>query len=333
MKKTAIVGGILLLAGLIVAVAGYMLSGGDLSVVNGEVGPIYVNVGEDGGAVGFGSTGKGQPRNEPASVPAEYELVSYEYSADEVQLVDVSEDAANIFVEPSRDGKVHLSVAENQRRSYSVTCQGGVLRVVSELRSAPSAGGHWESAEVHLSLPDGVALDMENDAGNVSISGLGLLAAELDIDAGNIELSELAVESKLSLGCDAGNVVLSGVEAGVIYAENDAGNIVFAAVTARQIEAECSMGEIIAEDVTAGTLALENDCGNIQLKNVSARESMSLLCSLGNVSGMIRGSMDDYAIASDVDLGENNLPESTRGGIPLTVDVDCGNIDIEFTED
>jgi len=333
MKKTAIVGGILLLAGLVVALAGYVLSGGDLSVVNGDVGPIHVNVGTDGGAVGFGSTGKGERRDEPASVPAAYEPVSYEYSGDEVQLVDVSERAANIFVEPSRDGKVHLTLAENQRRSYSVTCQGGVLRVKCELRSAPSGGSHWESAEVHLSLPDGVALDIENDAGNVSISGLGLLAAELDIDAGNIELSELTVDGKLSLGCDAGNVKLSGVEAGVVYAENDAGNIVFDVVTARNMEAECSMGEIIAEDVTAGTLVLENDCGNIQLDGAAARESMSLNCSLGNVSGTLRGSMDDYAIASDVDLGENNLPESTRGGVTLTVDVDCGNIDIEFEED
>lgn len=314
MKKTAIIGGVVLLLGLVVALAGYVLSGGDLSVVNGTVGPLYVSMGTDGGAVGFGSTGKGERREESVPV-SDSDSVSYEYDTREVQTIDVEESAANIIVEPSRNGKVHLSVVENDRRSYSVTCKDGVLRVKSEVDSGvPLSFGDWDAAEVRLALPEGMTLDIENDAGNIRISEIDLAAAELDCDAGNIELTDVQVAGKLVIGCDAGNIVLDAVSAGYV-------------------EAECSMGEIVVENVNAGKLLVDNDCGNILLDGAAARESMSLNCSLGNVSGTIRGHMDDYAITSDVNLGENNLPDGTHGGVALQVDVDCGNIEIEFEED
>lgn len=295
MKKTAILGAVLLLAGLLAALVGFALSDGDLTVVNGKVGPFSVDVGNRHQVVGFGSTGKAEKWEE--RVPStNSESVSYDYDADEVTIIDVTESAANIVVEPSRDGDVHVTVEESSHRRYTLSCKDGVLRVKSKVSDdVKRIFGSWELAEVRLAIPAGTTLDVENDAGSIVVTAVDLLAAELACDAGNIELSDVKVAGKLVIDCDAGNVELSGVDAGAIRAETDA--------------------------------------GNIELDRVGAYGGMNFNCSLGDVSGTLRGHMDDYAIASDVDLGENNLPESTRGGVKLVVEVDCGNIEIEFEED
>lgn len=75
-----------------------------------------------------------------------------------------------------------------------------------------------------------------------------------------------------------------------------------------------------------------DDCGNIQLLDI-APSSLELQCDVGDISGSLAGRQSDYDIHASVDVGSCNLPTAQQtDGIPLTVRVDVGSIDLTFEE-
>ena len=79
-------------------------------------------------------------------------------------------------------------------------------------------------------------------------------------------------------------------------------------------------------------LSLETNCGNIRLSGI-APGSLKLQCDMGDISGSLAGQKSDYDIHTSVDVGSCNLPATQQtDGIPLTVRVDVGSIDLTFEE-
>ena len=92
------------------------------------------------------------------------------------------------------------------------------------------------------------------------------------------------------------------------------------------------------EDISLPTLSvtdqltLSTNGGDISFEQLSAANSFHVENKNGNITGMIAGSYDDYAITCTIKKGESNLPDEKDGGSKtLTAINNNGDIQIEFT--
>lgn len=91
-------------------------------------------------------------------------------------------------------------------------------------------------------------------------------------------------------------------------------------------------GNLLVQMPKGFDLSLETNCGNIRLSGI-APGSLELQCDVGDISGSLAGRKSDYDIHTSVDVGSCNLPATQQtDGIPLTVRVDVGSIDLTFKE-
>lgn len=91
-------------------------------------------------------------------------------------------------------------------------------------------------------------------------------------------------------------------------------------------------GDLLVQIPEGFDLSLDTNCGNIRLSGIVPR-SLELQCDVGDISGFLAGGQADYDIHTSVDVGSCNLPATQQtDGIPLTVRVDVGSIDLTFEE-
>ena len=91
-------------------------------------------------------------------------------------------------------------------------------------------------------------------------------------------------------------------------------------------------GDLLVQVPEGFDLFLDANYGNIQLSGIAPR-SLELQCDMGDISGSLAGRKSDYDIHASVDVGSCNLPATQQtDGIPLTVRVDVGSIDLTFEE-
>ena len=91
-------------------------------------------------------------------------------------------------------------------------------------------------------------------------------------------------------------------------------------------------GDLLVQIPEGFDLSLDTNCGNIRLSGIAPR-SLELQCDVGDISGFLAGGQADYDIHTSVDVGSCNLPATQQtDGIPLTVRVDVGSIDLTFEE-
>ena len=91
-------------------------------------------------------------------------------------------------------------------------------------------------------------------------------------------------------------------------------------------------GDLLVRVPEGFDLFLDANYGNIRLSGIAPR-SLELQCDVGDISGSLAGGQADYDIHTSVDVGSCNLPATQQtDGIPLTVRVDVGSIDLTFEE-
>ena len=91
-------------------------------------------------------------------------------------------------------------------------------------------------------------------------------------------------------------------------------------------------GDLLVQVPEGFDLFLDANYGNIQISGIAPR-SLELQCDVGDISGFLAGGQSDYDIHTSVDVGSCNLPATQQtDGIPLTVRVDVGSIDLTFEE-
>jgi len=99
-----------------------------------------------------------------------------------------------------------------------------------------------------------------------------------------------------------------------------------------RISSRAQSSDLLVQIPEGFDLFLETNCGNIYLSDIAPR-SLELRCDAGEISGSLAGGQSDYDIHTSVDVGSCNLPATQQtDGIPLTVCVDVGSIDLTFKE-
>lgn len=81
----------------------------------------------------------------------------------------------------------------------------------------------------------------------------------------------------------------------------------------------------------AGSVALSVNNGSISFDRLDVGTSLHVEGKNGNITGVVSGGYDDFAISCSIKKGETTLPENKEGGSKsLTVSMNNGNVDVSF---
>lgn len=82
-----------------------------------------------------------------------------------------------------------------------------------------------------------------------------------------------------------------------------------------------------------GNVELNANAGNILFEKLDVKNDIAFNAKNGNITGVISGSYDDYAITCNIKKGDSNLPENKENGNKkLNVTANNGNVNIDIKE-
>ena len=303
MKKTVKVAVALLIAGVVLALAGFAMAGFDFGNLNA------------GGA-----------------------LVErmFEAEGDVLELV-VADHNADIVITPSEDGKARLTCQENEEMAYDIREEGGRL-YIEKVEQRQNGLGAWFglhlNGKLEIELPAGAHVDISNGNGAVRVDGgdgVCFPTVTIATDNGPIAVRNVSAGA-VALGTDNDSVTVENVSADTLRVETDNGSIDLNSVQADDISLRTGNDNVRMEGVEADALEAVTDNGDVTFDGLTVRESLSLQTDNGDIRGELPGQMRDYHIESETDY-ENSLPALLDSeGIFLRAVTNNGDIDVTFAE-
>ena len=331
-KLSAIVGCILLGAGILLCGAGFVAMGCDLDAFT-------------------------YPRGgEPVAV-------SSFVVEDAVDSIEIHASMGDVKIERASAANpedVEIILTENV---YQATVEEGLL-VVRPLKSAGGQNGwNWYQLlnlhsnrdwDVAIRVPEKLldSVFVETSMGTVDLSDLEAASVTIQGDMGDVTLDNVSASESMTVTQSMGRVTMENCQGGTLLLENDMGDTDVANGSFTEGQITASSGSVGVADSDFTALAVDNDMGDVTL--VSTQVSGAASCSVnmgsidldafaspditlsadsGNVTGTIAGRQEEYQITVDTDMGSSNLADQMTGG-PNTLEVttNMGNIELAFEE-
>ncbi len=186
-------------------------------------------------------------------------------------------------------------------------------------------------------------------AGDVDIFGTALSAADIDLMAGDLDITDVASQGDLMLKLSAGDLDLTDVACGELdikvdlgdvdvtdtacsdfYMNVNAGDLDLTDVACGALDISLNAGDLDLTDVACGALKIKVDAGNVDFTGLRP-ESADIYCRMGSVTGTLKGTADDYKAQCSVSMGECQAEDSGSGSRPVSIQVDMGNIDLNYS--
>ena len=232
--------------------------------------------------------------------------------------------------------------------SYTATGQGGWNWY--QLLNFPSNGDWDVTIRVPEKLLDSVFV--ETSMGDVDLSDLEAGSVTVQGETGHVNLDNVSALESMTVTQSLGRVTLENCQGGTLLLENDMGDTDVASgrFTEGQITSSSGSVEVADSDFTA--LTVDNDMGNVNLTSTQvsgaasctvnmgnialdafASPDITLTADSGNVTGTLAGRQEDYQITVDTDMGNSTLKDQLGDGPNvLRVTTDMGNIELSFEE-
>lgn len=318
MRKMGKTGVALALAGLLLFGAGFIGARGDLSVVNGSLGPIGVHLPATGGTKSDSSQGgigggRDKPMTTPPPVPtpvptpvtgsAHHDEQHHtdgadcrSFPAEDVRAIKLDISLADVVLLPSPDGSVYLSSDSMDDFLISLDKSG---KLTVESRNRITVFG------LNLSTP---TLEVAAPA--------ALDSLEAEVDCGRIQLEDLSL-GKLKLESDMGDVYVYGVQCSDADLSSSCGSVqAHSVISSGKLEVESDMGDVAVENCEAASeLKASSDCGKVTVNACTAR-SAELDADMGDISACWLSVTDKVKI--DCDCGAIEFKSLSAGkGIEL----------------
>lgn len=333
-KLSAIVGCILLGAGMLLCGAGFVGMGCDLDAFTYPRGgePVAVSSFVEADAVDsieiHASMGDVKIERASAANPEEVEFV-------------LAEKVYEVVVQ-------HGLLLVTPQDSYTATGQGGWRWY--QLLNFPSNGDWDVTIRVPEKLLDSVFV--ETDMGAVDLSDLEAGSVTVQGDMGGVTLDNVSASESMTVTQSMGRVTLENCQGGALLLENDMGDTDVSSGRFTQGQITSSSGNVGVADSAFTALTVENDMGDVTLVSTQvsgaasctvnmgnidldtfASPDITLTADSGNVEGTLTGRQEDYQITVDTDLGDSNLKDQLGGGPNLLqVTTNMGDIDLQFQE-
>ena len=333
-KLSAIVGCILLGAGMLLCGAGFVAMGCDLNAFTYPRGgePVAVSSFVEADAVDsieiHAAMGDVTMERASAANPEEVEFV-------------LAENVYQVIVQ-------HGLLLVTPQDSYTATGQGGwnwyqLLNF--------NSGGDWD---VTIRVPEKLldSVFVETDMGTVDLSDLEAGSVTVQGDMGDVTLDDVSASESMTVTQSLGEVTLGNCQGGSLTLENDMGGTQVFQCRFESGNLQGSYGSCDVDESSFDALAAVTDMGDIHLTRSEAAGTavcqaaqgsvflerfaspdITLISDMGEVSGTILGDQADYQITVDTDLGDSTLKDQLGDGPNiLQVTTNMGDIDLQFQE-
>lgn len=232
--------------------------------------------------------------------------------------------------------------------SYTATGQGGWNWY--QLLNFPSNGDWDVTIRVPEKLLDSVFV--ETSMGDVDLSDLEAGSVTVQGDMGGVTLDSVSASESMTVTQSLGRVTLENCQGGTLLLENDMGDMELSSGRFTEGQITSSSGSVGVADSDFTALTVDNDMGNVNLITTQvsgaasctvnmgnidldafASPDITLTADSGNVTGTLAGRQADYQITVDTDMGNSTLKDQLGDGPNiLRVTTDMGNIELSFEE-
>lgn len=232
--------------------------------------------------------------------------------------------------------------------SYTATGQGGWNWY--QLLNFPSNGDWDVTIRVPEKLLDSVFV--ETSMGDVDLSDLEAGSVTVQGDMGGVTLDSVSASESMTVTQSLGRVTLENCQGGTLLLENDMGDMELSSGRFTEGQITSSSGSVGVADSDFTALTVDNDMGNVNLTSTQVSGAASctvnmgnidldaftspditLTADSGNVTGTLAGRQADYQITVDTDMGNSTLKDQLGDGPNiLRVTTDMGNIELSFEE-
>lgn len=179
-------------------------------------------------------------------------------------------------IQPSDDGQLLLRVTllgpkgsdrdEDMKDRLLATLEVQGATAIADSRL--DGNGHAYGLKTELFLPAGLDVVVDDDSGDLSITGMGRVA--VDDDSGDVTIEQST--GSVVVDDDSGELTISEV-AGDVFVTDDSGDLIVRAVTG-DVSIEDDSGDIVVESV-GGDVAIDDDSGDMTLSDIAGTATVS----------------------------------------------------------
>ncbi|MCH5249574.1 MAG: DUF4097 family beta strand repeat protein [Lachnospiraceae bacterium] len=301
---------------------------------------------------------------------------SKDFAAKDINSISLSNEFWDIKVMPSEDNDIHVS--------YSGTMRGGedTVRlnqvqdsIVMEIKEIPYTVNvpFWHSvnygriggeAVIYLPENDTIALNLNNESGDMQLKNVSCGTFVLDNEYGNVNIENVTCAAAFSYENDSGNIRIQNISCEGLKLNNNYGNVNLNNISCKGFDFNNDSGNIKIENSSCGdfdlnngygdlkfnnisfeTFVLNNDAGNVNLKDIDVKTEATISSDSGNVNIRYKDKPDDlsFDIRSEygnikVDLHDTQYEHNSdtekigiigNGTHNISIETDSGNITLE----
>ena len=264
--------------------------------------------------------------------------------------------SADIVVEPSSDGKIHLSYDNTEETRFELDEAKNAITLTQRSKNDSFFGfvslGSSEKLSVRLSLPadrEG-KLDIGSASGDVSISDISEKAdMRLSSISGDVNAKHCAAET-FGASTTSGELEVTSIEANSVDLNSVSGGIKVSEIgRSTPVSIASTSGEVYAENIEANDFTVSTISGEVSLTDVSGQKAgisttsgavtlskadfreLKYTTISGDIRGTVSGSAEDYTVYADTVSGGNSLSGNReRGERTLDLNSTSGSFDIRF---
>lgn len=240
------------------------------------------------------------------------DIVEMTYDDMNFNAVAVKLDVADIEIKTGDTYYINLLYPENS--FPEVKCEGGRL-VIDE-----KGGSYWHigfinpvKCKIIITVPEEAVLDtvdIDTDAGNISLENIVASVLRVKADAGNIKLKDVEAQNA-DIDADAGNIDIRDCNIKILAEiKADAGNVELYGNVTDTINIAASCGRIVYRDGNAELISLKADMGSIEVSGRLGK--VKAQCSLGSIN-VEAENLSETAMELDADLGSIKVNGQNKG--------------------
>lgn len=306
-KKIYIIAGILFIAGIVIFMCGFSITGFNINKLN-----------------------------------TNGESIECNYSAsNEITKVNLDTSNVDIIIKQSNDSKINVTYFEDNNTKYIIDKSGSTLNIKKEYKTSWFSRSFFNfdlsSIYVKIEIPKDYSGDLviETSNGKIELNHVTLRYLELKTSNGRIDIGNVIVADTFDVKTSNGKIELNNVEAECdITCITNNGKINLTNVsTSSNIKCDTSNDKINLRNVKGDYVDIKTSSGKIEFYEIDVKSSLKLKTSNDPIEGTIIGSESDFRITSKTSNGKNNLAERIGSGDKvLDVKTSNDNIKINFTQ-
>jgi hypothetical protein len=317
-KSLIIIAALLIVAGIVVFVGAFALSGFDFSRLSAE----------------------------------KYETKVYAIS-EAFDNIEINGMETDIFLKPSQDGKASAVCGERDKLGYDVYVENATLFIIAKDKREwyEHVGVFNKTLAVTLYLPEEryKTLKIDGRTGDIEVPG-DFSFAEMSIETSTGDIvCEASALGDITAKATTGSITASKLTAKNLSLSVDTGRVSASAISCEAaLSVRVSTGRATLEDLSCAELRSEGSTGNVALENVIASDSFDIERSTGNVSfrscdageirvktstGDVTGTLlTEKVFITKTSTGSVNVPDSISGG-RCEITTSTGDIDISLARE